>query len=319
MTLRSWPGPEATFDGQFKFIFAPGHIGVIVPAMHRLRMVAPTRWLAARETQLWKSRPLTPADSEVTSKLLVSAYLGTGEATDEDHEEVGLFFAGEWGPPIPEATVAISDRNGVMVAASLVCEYEGDPLLAHVVSAPAVRGLGAGVAAIAGSAKGLSGIGVEQIHLAVSAHNLSALRLYAHLGFALYADDAVASESGLRYESEIAFEQVREQIERSLPGPGLPSCYGLGVRRDDGTIHFDYLNTGPEHQLPGRILALMAGHRSGVADIDLDYRTVDALVELWTPAGAATIYDHPNLESWRRVRDAGDAATTFVARFCNSS
>ena len=63
----------------------------------------------------------------------------------------------------------------------------------------------------------------------------------------------------------------------------------------------------------GRILALVTGHRRGDGTYLLTRNRLQAAIWLLEPAEAATIYKHPNLESWRAARDTG--AETFVVRF----
>jgi GNAT superfamily N-acetyltransferase len=282
--------------------------------MPRLHLVAPTQLLAARSGPGWRTRPLVHGDSREVSALLVRAYLGTSEATDEDDQEVDLFFAGAWGSPILAGTVAVVDGGGTIVAASLVCDHEARPLLAHVVSCPTVRGTGAGAAAIAAAANGLHRAGFSELDLAVASDNLTALRLYARLGFALFSESATMTATGLIYGGDAAFDDVREQFARCVPELDLPGCFGVGVRHSDGSVQCDSLSVGPDDELPGRVLALIAGHRVGEADVDMDGRALDALISLWAPAAVAA-RDNRHLSSWRGLRKMSDPDATFVARF----
>jgi ribosomal protein S18 acetylase RimI-like enzyme len=291
-------------------------------AMPRLRMVASTRGVRAERQRCdVEIRPFTASDFDETSRVLVAAYKGTSEAEADDDQELGRFLNNDWGPTAPEATfVAIDPFSKSIIGASLVCHFEDEPLVAHLVVLREWRGRGIAGSLVRASADALLANEHPHISLAVSAKNLNALRTYARLGFGLFAPEATASNEGVRYQTRACFTAVSNQIEAAAPDLEVANIYGVGVKRSGSTtIDWPHINVTPDHLLPGRILALITGWRSGDAEIPITPSMFDAAIALLTPAGSATFFDHPNLTAWQALRSTLQLGDVPTVRFASTS
>ncbi len=108
---------------------------------------------------------------------------------------------------------------------------------------------------------------------------------------------------------------AHQRFAALIPGYAQPTAYTL-ARRDGGGLTVGHVNgPGGEHKLPAVVLASVCGYvdRTGVFRLNRDQ--VAEAVELLAPAEAATHWDHPNLWSWRRLRTAADAGSSFLAYF----
>ena len=264
-------------------------------------------------------RQFSFADFDETSKVLVDAYAGTTEAEPDDDQELARFLNNDWGPVAPEATfVAIDPLSRSIVGACLVCHFEDEPLVAHLVVLPGWQGRGIAGSLIRSSADALQANAHPQISLAVSAKNVNALRTYARLGFGLFAPEATVSPKGVRYETFDCFEVVFKQIEQAAPDLAPPSIYGVGVKRSGAsTIQWPFINATADHLFPGRILALVTGWRSGDAEVPVTLSIFDAAIALLTPAGAAPFFEHPNLDAWLALRSTLRPVDTPIVRFAS--
>ena len=156
--------------------------------MPRLRMIAPARDVVERAGSVRRSsvviEPLASSAAQEASDVLVEAYRTADDTLDDDGEQLRLFWAGEWGPAVPTATVcARSAPAGEMVGLSLVCLFEGLAFVAHLVVAEPHRRHGVAATLLASSAQGLLEEGIDTLELAVDASNRAALHLYTRLGF----------------------------------------------------------------------------------------------------------------------------------------
>jgi ribosomal protein S18 acetylase RimI-like enzyme len=287
-------------------------------AMPRLRMIAATRGVRAERQHCdVEIRPFTHSDFAETSRVLVAAYEGTSEAEADDDQELSRFLNNDWGPTAPEATfVAVDPFAKSIIGASLVCHFEDEPLIAHLVVLREWQGRGIAGSLVRASADALLVKDHPHISLAVSAKNLNALRTYARLGFGLFAPEATVSNEGVRYPTRACFTAVSNQIEAAAPDLEVASIYGVGVKRSGSTtIEWPFINVTPDHLLPGRILALITGWRSGDAEIPITPSMFDAAIALLTPAGSATFFDHPNLMAWQALRSTLQPGDTSRVRF----
>lgn len=104
---------------------------------------------------------------------------------------------------------------------------------------------------------------------------------------------------------EIAAAKAR--LAARMPGWVRPAAYGLVLVAEadlDGEgVRFPVVNN-PVHELPALVLSLLTGRRHETATHELSPSELDAAIALLTPAAAATMYHHPNLESWRVIADA---------------
>lgn len=220
----------------------------------------------------------------------------------DDREDAVLFWRGEWGPPVGAASLgAFADDR--LIGLSYVCERSDAPLLADLVVEPGWHGRGVGAALISASAAALSAEGFAVFTLAVHADNVAALGLYARMGFRLYAEGCVEGDS-VAYRTEGQFRVVNAQFEKVVPSMSLDVRYAVApIPTPTGFVQF--VNTVAEHRLPGRILATLVGHRSGSGRYPMDRRGLEVAVALLSPAEVASIYEHPNLGSWRRALETG--------------
>ena len=229
----------------------------------------------------------------------------------DDGEDAVLFWRGEWGPPVVAATLGAFDVTGRLVGLSYVCDRTDEALLADLVVAPDLHGKGVGAALISASAVGLVAAGRTVFGLAVHQDNIGALSVYARMGFRLFAEGCLEGDT-VSYLTFDQFDAVNAQIYEVAADMMLSPQYSVSpVPVPQGFV--PRVNRSYEHRLPGRILALVTGHRRGDGSYLLTRNRLQAAIWLLEPAEAATIYQHPNLESWRAARDTG--AETFVVRF----
>jgi GNAT superfamily N-acetyltransferase len=136
-------------------------------------------------------RAFTPADERPFGDLMADAYAGTiddpGEPRSSHRAEARRTVAGEygavdWGSSLVAVTIA-----GALVAASVVTDNRGLPLLAFAMTAPGWRNHGLGTALLVRTANRLHAAGHEQWTLAVTVGN-PAQRLYERLGFTVDAE-----------------------------------------------------------------------------------------------------------------------------------
>jgi GNAT superfamily N-acetyltransferase len=251
-------------------------------------------------------RLLDETQLEGQAGVIREAFLGTPDAyvDGDDGADAAAFWAAEWGEPIRCATVGayVGDE---LIGLSYVCVGEKHPLVGVVAVVPGWKGQRVGAALVSASATRLNGE-YEALTLAVHPDNISPLHLYVGLGFRLYADGCLETGT-VRYTELSQFEFIFSLFERSLPGVELPLIYGVQP----------YLNRTMGHRLAGWILLVITGYRSGVSEIAMTPKQFDLALALLRPAGAATIYDHPNLLAWESIRSEGAATqqTHYVAQF----
>jgi hypothetical protein len=133
--------------------------------------------------------------------------------------------------------------------------------------------------------------------------NRTELAELVRLGFRLRVDDCVRGDV-VEYTTFAQFEQLREMFESSIPDLELPVVCGV-----DAGGFGRYVHASSDHRLPKRILALVTGYRSGVVRVPITIAEFDVAIALLTPARAATIYEHPNLEAWLAIRENIGAAS----------
>jgi GNAT superfamily N-acetyltransferase len=282
-------------------------VSYTVTPMAKLFMIAPVTGVAsvAPPSQV-EIRSLDEADLERQAEVIRTAFLGTPDAyqDSDDGADAQAFWAAEWGEPIRKATYGAFVGNE-LVGLSYVCVASRGPLVGVVAVIPDWTGRRVGAALVSASAAGLVGE-YEALTLAVIPDNIGALRLYVGLGFRLYADGCL-EVGAVRYTELSQFEFIFNSFEQSLPGVELPVTYGVQP----------YLNRTVNHRLAGWILLVITGYRGGVREISMTPAQFDLALALLRPAGAATIFDHPNLQAWESIRAAGEVTglTEYVAQF----
>ncbi|MDX2146646.1 MAG: GNAT family N-acetyltransferase [Planctomycetota bacterium] len=132
------------------------------------------------------SREVTLPDAEALATLMLEAYRGTvddaGEGPDEAAAEVRRLLSGGYGPFNFMASEVV-EREGQIVAATLVTEHEGLPLVAFSLTLPAWQRRGLARAGLIRTMHRLHESGAKRVQLAVTLGNTPAEQLYASLGF----------------------------------------------------------------------------------------------------------------------------------------
>lgn len=133
------------------------------------------------------SRPVHDDDRLALASLMLAAYRGTvddaGEGPDDAAAEVARLFDGKYGrfDPIWSEVVI---RDGSVVSAALVTEFEGRPMIAFSMTAPAWKRRGLARAGLLRVMERLRHAGRDDVDLAVTAANTPARLLYESMGFA---------------------------------------------------------------------------------------------------------------------------------------
>ncbi len=133
------------------------------------------------------ARPLDPpADREALARLLLDAYRGTvdddGETETDALAAIDAFTAGEFGEVTPGWSEVV-ERDGRLVAATLVTTWQGVPLIAFSMTAPQARRQGLARGGLLRAMDRLRTTGEPRLDLVVTVANEPAVRLYAQLGF----------------------------------------------------------------------------------------------------------------------------------------
>jgi ribosomal protein S18 acetylase RimI-like enzyme len=132
------------------------------------------------------SRPVRDDDRPVLAALMLAAYRGTaddeGEGPDEADAEIARLFGGAYGRFDPASSEVVI-RDGLIVGATLITEYEGRALVAFSMTAPQWKRRGLARAGLLRAMDRLRGAGRPELWLAVTDANTAARRLYESLGF----------------------------------------------------------------------------------------------------------------------------------------
>jgi len=132
-------------------------------------------------------RAVTPGDAEALAVLMDDAYRGTidaepGQDLDDARSEVAATFAGDYGAPMPEASV-LAFEGDELVSAAIVTRFEEAPFVAFTMTRSSHKGRGLSRAVMTRSMRVLAGAGESHLDLIVTAGNDPAQRLYSSLGF----------------------------------------------------------------------------------------------------------------------------------------
>jgi ribosomal protein S18 acetylase RimI-like enzyme len=132
------------------------------------------------------ARAIVDDDRPALASLMLDAYRGTvddaGEGPDEAREEVDRLFSGAYGT-LDLAASELVERDGAVVAATIITEFQGRALLAFSMTAPAWKRRGLARRGVQRAMARLREAGREDLWLAVTASNTPALSLYESLGF----------------------------------------------------------------------------------------------------------------------------------------
>lgn len=268
-------------------------------------MIAPTQPRRERVPPAGVRIQRVEDEDRPAQRVVLGAAYATAPGRQEDHDDeadVDQFWDGVWGTPIRSATFG-AWLGDSLVGLAYVCDRgETYPLVAELVVLPQEHARGIGAALLSAVIDACRAEGHGGVTLAVHQDNLGAIHLYARMGFALYAEGCLEA-GGVVYRTAEQFQMLRHQFDSVLPGLDLPVEYCVRPVGVDGFQQF--VNVIALHRLPVRILGMVTGHRSGSACLQASRRVVEDAVLLLGPAEAATIFDHPNLWSWRRALDTG--------------
>jgi len=132
------------------------------------------------------ARPVRDHDRPALAALMLTAYRGTvddtGEGPEEAAAEISRLIKGAYGP-FDAAVSEVVFREGSVVNATLVTEYQGHTLIAFSMTAPEWKRRGLARAGMLRVMDRCRRAGRAKVFLAVTAANTPALRLYESLGF----------------------------------------------------------------------------------------------------------------------------------------
>jgi hypothetical protein len=106
-------------------------------------------------------------------------------------------------------------------------------------------------------------------------------------------------------------------LEAALGAPWeRPLAWGIMHEDGGGRIVVDRAEAGDQrHPLAMTVLAVVAGDRGGTHTARIDAALLEAAIAMLAPAEACTDYDHPNLRTWRYLREEIGESGTALAVF----
>jgi RimJ/RimL family protein N-acetyltransferase len=134
------------------------------------------------------SRP-RQADTPALAALMLSAYRGTADSSDETEDdalrEIQNYFGAPALPALPECSWVLW-HAGAPLGACLCSWWErrGTPLIAYVMTDPAWKGRGLGAQLVRHSLADLAQAGYPEVRAVITAGNTPSERLFTRLGFA---------------------------------------------------------------------------------------------------------------------------------------
>ena len=143
---------------------------------------------AAAVPALVRVRALSRADGPGLGRIMWLAFQGSADdeysAPGDAEADAAGALAGRWGPVVWQASLAAELDCAVVSAVIIVLDdaHQDRPLLAFAMTDPACQRRGIGRWLIEESIRRLDGIGVKELHLAVTRSN-PAFALYQRLGF----------------------------------------------------------------------------------------------------------------------------------------
>jgi ribosomal protein S18 acetylase RimI-like enzyme len=131
-------------------------------------------------------RHVSLKDVALLGRLMYDAYAGTiddeGETLAQATEEVRGTLAGKYGQLLAACSFLI-EEDGKALAATLVTQWEGLPLLAFVMTSPEAKNRGLGSYLVRRSIDALLADGQTELYLFVTVGNAPAQHIYEKLGF----------------------------------------------------------------------------------------------------------------------------------------
>ncbi|AJR18610.1 pyridoxamine 5'-phosphate oxidase family protein [Pimelobacter simplex] len=93
--------------------------------------------------------------------------------------------------------------------------------------------------------------------------------------------------------------RIRVRLGEQIDGWQQPAGYALALDGELGHVN----GPGGMHGLPAVVLATVLKHDGATATLDVTAQQLDEAITALTPAEACTDVEHPNLWSWRELRD----------------
>ncbi|WP_418063668.1 pyridoxamine 5'-phosphate oxidase family protein [Pimelobacter simplex] len=93
--------------------------------------------------------------------------------------------------------------------------------------------------------------------------------------------------------------RIRVRLGEQIDGWQQPVGYALALDGELGHVN----GPGGMHGLPAVVLATVLKHDGATATLDVTAQQLDEVITALTPAEACTDVEHPNLWSWRELRD----------------
>jgi hypothetical protein len=131
--------------------------------------------------------------------------------------------------------------------------------------------------------------------------------------------------NGEAWETIEKIHAAQARFESQMPGWVGPAAYGVLLvehdQIDSSEVRFPHVNLGSYHALPAVVMGLLTGRVDETATFEVSAGQLDQAIDMLAPAEAATQFEHPNIESWRAMRDRHkeDSSTrifvVFVADF----
>ncbi|MGL4647921.1 MAG: GNAT family N-acetyltransferase [Caldilineaceae bacterium] len=127
-----------------------------------------------------------PEETELLAELMLDADRGTaddaGETTDDALAEVEGYFAGRAGEPLLDCSW-VYDNNGTLLAACLISDHGGEPLVAYLMTRSPWKGRGLASYLLRQAILSLQDARRTSLVAVVTAGNLESEAMMAHFGF----------------------------------------------------------------------------------------------------------------------------------------
>ena len=127
-------------------------------------------------------QPINKKNAFQNRFLMFGEAVFEGETLDETRAVVAQYFAGVFGPPMP-AVSEVTEREGALVAATLLTQWWGGPFVAFMVTAPDAQRQGLARAGLTRALNRLAAGDEPWLRLVVTQGNSRAEALYESLGF----------------------------------------------------------------------------------------------------------------------------------------
>jgi RimJ/RimL family protein N-acetyltransferase len=155
--------------------------------MYVLELPAPLGAVAARHPTGGALRNPRPEDTELLAEVMLDAYRNTidyeGETTDDALNEMEKYFAGAWGPPLPDCSW-VYEASGTLLAASLVTLWDEEPFVAFIMTRAAWKGRGLASYVLRQSLLSVQDCGYREVRAVITEGNTPSERAFARFGFA---------------------------------------------------------------------------------------------------------------------------------------